>query len=111
MMTEPTNYINDLIVRFFTDDLTADERLELDNWKVESPDNHAHFEQLEEIWFSVANPDAAGRFHKERAYIEFLKCVAVARKAERSRGRRWPILLKYAAVAVLTVGLFPYLFL
>ena len=110
MMTEPTNYIDDLIVRFFTDDLTADERLELDNWKVESPDNHAHFEQLEEIWFSVANPDAAGRFHKERAYIEFLKRVAVARKVERSRGRRWPILLKYAAVAVLTVGLFPYLF-
>ena len=83
MMTEPTNYIDDLIVRFFTDDLTADERLELDNWKAESPDNHAHFEQLEEIWFSVANPDAAGRFHKERAYIEFLKRVAVARKAKR----------------------------
>ena len=83
MMTEPTNYIDDLIVRFFTDDLTADERLELDNWKAESPDNHAHFEQLEEIWFSVATPDAAGRILKERVYIKLLRRGTVARQAER----------------------------
>lgn len=109
MMTEPTSYINDLIVRFFTDDLTADERLELDNWKAESPDNRAYFEQLEEIWFSVADPNTADRFHKERAYDDFLKRVAVAREAERPRERRWLNVLKYAAVAVVTVGLFSYL--
>ena len=109
MMTEPTNYMNDLIVRFFTDDLTADERLELDNWKAESWDNRAYFEQLEEIWFSVADPNTADRFHKERAYDDFLKRVAVAREAERPRERRWLNVLKYAAVAVVTVGLFSYL--
>ena len=109
MMTEPTSYMNDLIVRFFTDDLTADERLELDNWKAESPDNRVYFEQLEEIWFSVADPNTTDRFHKERAYDDFLKRVAVAREAERPRERRWLNVLKYAAVAVVTVGLFSYL--
>ena len=108
-MTEPTSHIDDLIVRFFTDDLTADERLELDNWKAESEDNRAYFGQLEEIWFSVAEPEVDNRFHKQRAYDEFLKRVAMAQEAEQPRGRRWMSLLKYAAVAVLTVGLFSYL--
>lgn len=108
-MTESNSHIDDLIVRFFTDDLTASERLELDAWKAESPDNRAHFGQLEEIWFSVAASDAGRRFHKEQAYDRFQQRVAEALAARQPRRRRWANLLKYAAVAVLTVGLFSYL--
>lgn len=108
-MTQQSTHIDDLIVRFFTEDLTADEQLELSRWKAASPDNRAYFARLEDIWLSVSVAEGNRKYHKDEAYAGFLKRKAAAETRRPMSGRgRWSR-LKYAAVGLLAVGLFSYL--
>src|SRR3712207_380185 len=108
-MTQQSTHIDDLIVRFFTEDLTADEQSELSRWKAASPDNRAYFARLEDIWLSVSVAEGNRKYHKDEAYAGFLKRKTAAETRRPISGRgRWSR-LKYAAAGLLAVGLFSYL--
>lgn len=96
--------IDDLIIRFLSDQATAEEVDWLSGWRKEATDNETYFRNIEEIWFSLLAKDAQKLFTRtdvNEAYQQFCRNT----KANRYFSLR--SLIKYAAaVAVVLLMMF-----
>ena len=71
MMDVDKEKIEDLIARYFTEELSNQELEKLHCWIGESDENEKYFYRLQEIWFATANRSNTTLFDKEKAYRRF----------------------------------------
>lgn len=71
-----TNHnIDDLIVKFLGNMLSADERKALSEWVALSDQNRRHFQRQCELWTSSGAAAELDRFDAEAAYRRFVRNV------------------------------------
>lgn len=96
--------IDDLIIRFLSDQATTEEVDFLSGWRKEATDNETYFRNIEEIWFSSLAKDAQKLFTRtdvNEAYQQF------CRNTKSNRYFSLRSLIKYAAaVAVVLLMMF-----
>ena len=103
-MKEDLAYINDLIITYLAEGLEEESLKELNQWIEASPDNYAHFMELQEVWFStiVANRDIA--YNSGKAFEHFKERIQNAEsKSKRFSFPHKRIIYQAAAVALLLI--------
>lgn len=99
--------IYDLIVRYFSDNVSNDEVACLLSWRNASSANERNYRQLEAIWYSIPGVEQLAKYDKAQAYRKFMARVADHRRMRRTRYMRR--MLRYAAVLVAVAGVFSVL--
>lgn len=92
--------IDDLIIRFLSDQTTSEEAGWLYGWRKEAADNETYFRNIEEIWFSSLAKDAQKLFTRkdtDEAYRQF------CRKTKPHRHYSLHGLIKYVAAAAVAL--------
>lgn len=98
----------DLMVGYFSDNLSAEEVAELVLWRDANEANSRLFRQLHTIWMSIPNMEQLAKYDKVLAYKKFMECVHAHQR--QCRHRRVMYMMRYAAILLVTVGVFSYLF-
>lgn len=98
----------DLMVGYFSDNLSAEEVAELVLWRDANEANSRLFRQLHTIWMSIPNMEQLAKYDKVLAYKKFMECVHAHQRQRRHR--RVMYMMRYAAILLVTVGVFSYLF-
>lgn len=98
----------DLMVGYFSDNLSAEEVAELVLWRDSNEANSRLFRQLHTIWMSIPNMEQLAKYDKVLAYKKFMECVHAHQRQRRHR--RVMYMMCYAAILLVTVGVFSYLF-
>lgn len=98
----------DLMVGYFSDNLSAEEVAELVLWRDANEANSRLFRQLHTIWMSIPNMEQLAKYDKVLAYKKFMDCVHAHQRQRRHR--RVMYMMRYAAILLVTVGVFSYLF-
>lgn len=96
------------MVGYFSDNLSAEEVAELVLWRDANEANSRLFRQLHTIWMSIPNMEQLAKYDKVLAYKKFMERVH-AHQRQRLR-RRVMYMMRYAAILLVTVGVFSYLF-
>lgn len=96
--------IDDVIIRFLSEQATLEEAEWLSGWRREAADNEAYFRSIEEIWFSSLAKDAQKLFTRKDADDAYRK---FSRKTGMRRIYSLDYIIKYvAAVAVILLMMF-----
>lgn len=101
------NYIEELIIRYFLEDINEDELHELESWIMETPDNKAHFFDLKKISDSSHRAMWA-EAEKEASWQRMIKRMGIAGNQEDIQSpvnrnlqlRPW---IKYVAVILIAL--------
>lgn len=101
--TEYNERINELIVAYFTREISHADLEALQEWLLASAENKASFMREQEIWFSTISADDRKRFDTDAAYRRFrIKTQTVSFETERSVVfKPW---MRVAAAVVLLVS-------
>lgn len=105
-----TTDIDDLIIRYLSNDITPEEWQELRGWIDQNEGNRATMRHMEEIWFSTVTPKELSRFDKDKAFERFLQRTRSESKNRQPRRlwwARWAVGVA-AVVAVVMVGFLSY---
>ena len=101
-------HIYDLIVDYFCGNLSAEDAAQVESWRNSSQANARVFRQLRTIWMTIPDMEQLSRFDKEQAYRKFMARVEAHRRAQNTR--KAVRLLRYAAVLLVLVGVFSWVF-
>lgn len=96
--------IDDMIIRFLSEQATSEEAERLSGWRKETADNETYFRSIEEIWFSSLAKDTQKLFTRKDAGDAYRK---FCRKTGMRRIYSFDYIIKYvAAVAVILLMMF-----
>jgi ferric-dicitrate binding protein FerR (iron transport regulator) len=99
-MEEKKSHTGTLLAGYFSGNLCAEERHELNTWINAASENKEYFLSMQEIWFStISASDDNQRFDKGKAYQRFLARIGKGSGAGR-HNNRWRILWQSVAAAV-----------
>ena len=73
-----TDIVNEWIIGYLTNSLTAEERNSLQEWLNSSTENQKYFSDMQEVWIAISNETEDMSFNQEQAYQLFLKRTASA---------------------------------
>ncbi|MDX9883885.1 MAG: FecR domain-containing protein [Prolixibacteraceae bacterium] len=94
--------IHHLIIRFFSEKISNDERKTVENWINETPGNKKLFNDLREIWLASGVTREAGNDRLEEALEKFRRQIKGKQKPPKLRQTSvW----KYAAILILAAAL------
>ena len=96
------------MVGYFSDNLSAEEVAELVLWRDANEANSRLFRQLHTIWMSIPNMEQLAKYDKVLVYKKFMERVHAHQRQRRHR--RVMYMMCYAAILLVTVGIFSYLF-
>lgn len=68
-----TDTVNDWIIGYLTNSLTAEEMQSFQKWLNASEENRTYFSDMQEVWMAASDETDEMGFNKERAYQLFLK--------------------------------------
>lgn len=110
-MTENEPHItNDLLAKYFAEELTPEEKAAVDNWVASSADNRTQLDQLRTVWLdtgAVMLEEAKEYVFNENLAWEKVKARKQASAATGRRGSRWMLRIAASVVFVLAAA---YLF-
>lgn len=107
MSIDNQNIMEELIVQYFSEQLSDDDLERLNKWIAESKENEAHFVRLQEIWFASGGHNEKMAFNKEQAYQHFLmKVKNYSNNDVELKKRSIKILIRRVAVAAMLCVLF-----
>lgn len=101
-----TAIIDDLIVRFLSEDINRRSALQLVKWIGESPENESYFREQCKIWNNPQNSTVLEYFDADAAWERMRSRIARTKKA--SAAMRSTFALTAAAAALFVVGRFSY---
>lgn len=99
-----TDTVNDWIIGYLTNSLTAEEIQSLQEWLNASEENRTYFSDMQEVWMAASDETDEMDFNKERAYQLFLKQTGAT--AQQHINKRKTIRLRpwmYAAAMIIVV--------
>lgn len=68
----------DLMVGYFSDNLSTEEVAELLLWRDANEANSRLFRQLHTMWMSIPNMEQLAKYDKVLAYKKFMECVLIS---------------------------------
>jgi transmembrane sensor len=96
------NYINELIVRNFSEETTPEEIKIIEDWLSKNQENRDYYNELKDIWLISAPDTHTTNFDVERALCEF---KSQAGMNEKNNKRTFRHFLQYAALILLLLGI------
>lgn len=93
--------IDELIIIYFSGELTPAENKELADWINASPENRQYLMHMREVWFSSISASNHGSFNKDAAFMRFVK--RVGQESKRRFLTRWRPVINIAAAVVLVI--------
>lgn len=97
---------NEILIRFFNHQCTAEEIKRIDEWLESDPDNARYLFEMERVWSLKNVIHYAGNSEKEIAYGRL-----TAHINPKKRVHRYSLFMRYAAIFVLLVAFSVYLYL
>jgi transmembrane sensor len=105
MMKEDNSYIDDLIIRYLSGDISPEENIVLSDWVHKSSDNQSYFRSFKDIWLITAQSDSTvnqAHFISRSIQPEFESLPQISNSNKRGTPAFIKI-LKIAAVVVAAV--------
>lgn len=93
--------IIDLITRKFTDELSSEELMELEEWIKESPDHESYYREYEELWFSATVSNVSSKYDVDAAIEAFFERTGAYKQQSKFRILRKFSLFGRIAAAIL----------
>jgi len=102
--------IDQLITSFFSEELSPDQLIELENWIDSDEANKTHFLKMQEIWFSSGITNPMRSYNTDKAFERFLTKTKEVQKQKIQSKRRLlhPIWYAAAIALLLIVSWFSY---